>query len=365
MSSPGNRIKRWGLGPAFFFGLFVFSPGVWGSYEIFGRTTVSAVSEPEPVKTTLDDWGSEFEDGERQWALGLVEIGFRIDSGVEVSVFSRALADLRMNRAAVAFYGRIARKESLQAGETVPVSIEANGFSGHGLRLGYLHETGGWTLGGGLSLFRTDHLLAGTLEGLFTAISDTDYDFNAQVDYQYFRDPIFERPDIRKADGLGWGLDFALDWQPGDQWRITARVEDLLARIRWEDAPYTEAVASTDQKSFDENGYAEFAPLLSGREGYRDTFMQDLDARYYGAVEYRLKSWLLSAYGQYQFGYGYAGFGVGYRFDDRFTLEARYWPEHEITGVSVRKGQWALDVSLDQLRWRDVQALSLGLSYGY
>ena len=140
MTNPGNRNKRWGFGPAFFFGLITVSPQVLASYEVFGGFATTLVSEPESVKATLDDWGSEFTGGERQWALARLEAGVRMDSGFEVSVFSRALADIRMNEEAVAFYGKISRKEDLEAGQSVPVQVAVNGFTGHGFRLGYLHQ---------------------------------------------------------------------------------------------------------------------------------------------------------------------------------------------------------------------------------
>lgn len=169
---------------------------------------------------------------------------------------------------------------------------------------------------------------------------------------------------IKRLTALAGG-DLAFSWQPDDQWKVSARVEDLLARIRWQDAPYTEAVASTDQKSFDENGYAEFAPLLSGREGYRSSFMQDLDARYYGSVEYRRNDWLVSARGQYQFGYGYFGLGVGRRFDNDVNVTGLWWPEYEQFGIEASRGKWAGYVVVDQIKWEKVQALTMGISYGY
>ena len=45
--------------------------------EVFARFESQTISEPEPIKTTISDWGSEFTGGERQWSvnhLGLLEL---------------------------------------------------------------------------------------------------------------------------------------------------------------------------------------------------------------------------------------------------------------------------------------------------
>lgn len=365
MRDPEIRGKRWGSGPAFFFGLILLSPTALADYEFFARTTVSAVSEPEPIKTTLKDWGAEFDGGERQWVVGHAETGVRWRGGLEVSLFSRALADLRMNRSAVDFYGRISRKEPLEEGREVPVHLEVNGFTGQGLRLGYRHEASRWALTGGLSLFRTSHLLAGALDGKFSATGNSDYAFDADVDYQYFQDFIFERPDVEEADGLGWSVDLKLDWQIDEDWSWSLQAEDLLARVRWQDAPYTVARASTDQKSYDENGYAVFAPLLSGREGYRSDFYQDLEARYDTTLSHRWNQWSASVRGQYQFGYGYAGFGGGYHFAGGVTVRGIVWPRHDLVGLEVQFGRFEGTLAVDQVEWGEMQALVVGFSYGY
>jgi hypothetical protein len=365
MKKPGNRIKRWGFGPAFFFGLITVSQPGLANYEVFGGFATTLVSEPESVKTTLDDWGSEFTSGERQWALARLEAGVRMDSGVEVSVFSRALADIRMNDEAVAFYGKISRKEDLDAGQQVPVQIAVNGFTGHGFRLGYRHHDEQWTVGLGVSVFRAGHLMTGDLSGQFTAVNDSDYNFDAEVDYAYYREVIFKRPDVDEAAGLGFSLDLALAYKVDENWSWSLSAEDLLARIRWQDAPFTVASASTDQKSYDEDGYAVFAPLLSGREGYKDSLIQDLDARYYGAIKYQQGAWSAEVRGQYQFGYGYAGIGGGYQFANGVGVTGLFWPEYDQFGFELRSGGWRATVVADQLDWNKVQAISVGIAYGF
>ncbi len=359
-----SREKRWGFGSAFFFIFASSNPFVAEAEEIFGRFDSQFISEPEPIKTTLDDWGEGFRSGERQWAVTHAELGVRM-GGVEVSAISRAQVDLRMNSEAVAYYGQIARKESLREGESVPVAVNVDGFMGNGLRLGYRYQANAWALTGGASLFRTSHLMTGGLDGNFYTEAKDDYSFEANVDYAYYRDVIFDRPSIDRASGMGWAFDIAGEWQVTSDFELKFRAEDLLAKIRWDDTPYTRAKANTDNKSYDEDGYAVFAPTIAGTEGYRDTLYQKLKTRYKTEAVLREGPWSAHLQGQYQFGYGFVGFGAGHRYANGLELKGLFWPKYDTVGVEAEYNGWRAALAVDQLEWRRVQSLSLSLSYGY
>jgi hypothetical protein len=331
---------------------------------LFGRFDNQLVSEPEPIKATLKDWGDEFDEGEQQWSVNHAEIGVRYN-GFELSVQQRALADLRMNEAAVAYWGQLNRKEELEPGTRVPVEIRVNGFTARGLRLGYrLQSDNGW-LGVGGTLLQASHLIAGGLNGEFESLADSDYDFSADVDYAYHRDVIFGRPDVDEASGIGWSFDLAGEWQPDEHWTFRFRAEDLFARIRWRDAPYTVAQADTRTKSYDGDGYAVFDPILTGTEGYRDSFYQELDPRYKGSVALSEGDWSAHLRGQYQFGYGFAGIGAGRMLGDQTEIRALYWPRLETVGIELEAGDWLVALSVDSPQWQRVRSLGLTLSKGY
>ncbi len=359
-----SREKRWGFGPTFFFILVSSHSFIVSAGEVFGRIDSQFISEPEPIKTTLDKWGKDFNSRERQWAVTHAELGVRL-GGVEVSALSRAQIDLRMNSEAVAYYGKIARKEPLQEGESIPVAVHVDGFLGNGMRLGYRHQANTWSLSGGGSLFRTSYLMTGGLDGYFHSEAEDDYSFEANVNYAYYRDVIFDRPDIDQASGLGWAFDVAGEWQVTPDIELKFRAEDLFAKIRWDDAPYTKAQANTDNKSYDEDGYAVFAPTISGTEGYQDALYKTLKARYKTEAVLREGSWSAHLQGQYQFGYGFAGFGTGYQYTNGVALKALYWPKYETVGIEAEYNGWRAALAADQLEWRKVQSLSFSLSYGY
>lgn len=356
--------KGRGFGLAFFFVGF----SLWSVLVTAGGPYLHLdsqwLSEPEPLATTIEDWGSEFAKGERQWVTTDLALGVRYKF-VDISVRQRALADVRMNGEAAEFYGRIASKEALQVGDSVPVHIKINGFSAQGVRLGYWHEESDWSIAAGVTFLQAKHLMHGTLDGQFAATGADEFSASASVDYFYFRDGIFKRPDITTAEGEGRAFDFSASWSPNDNWDLNIELQDLFAEIRWKDAPYTIAEAHTERKSFDDEGYAVFSPLFSGRQGYREVFHQQLDPRYKLAAAYKRGVWSAHLQGQYQFGYGFAGVGAGYHMQNGIQIKGLIWPELDSVELQFQKEKWQLGLGLDRLSWSEMQALHLTLSYGY
>ncbi len=359
-----NMLKKGrGFGLAFFF-IYLF---MWATpasaVDAYFRLENQWVSEPEPLSATIDDWGSEFGKGERQWAISEFALGVRYKF-LDVSVQQRALADARINSKAAEFYGRIAREENLQPGTKVPVHIQVNGFSAQGLRLGYWHDASNWTLAAGVTLLQAKHLMHGTLNGEFEATAVDEFSANATVDYMYFRDALFKRPDIDTAEGQGRAFDVSATWSPTASWDLSVEAMDLFAEIKWKDAPFTVAEAETDQKNYDEDGYAVFSPLYSGRQGYRDVFHQKLDPRYKIATAYSRGAWSAHLEGQYQFGYGFAGIGAGYVLQNDASIKALYWLELQSIELQLNKAKWHLSLAADQVSWSNMKALQLNIAYG-
>ncbi|OZC37509.1 hypothetical protein B9Q17_13260 [Marinobacter vinifirmus] len=355
--------KRWGFGPAFFLILFLPVLVCAGELNFFGQFRLQAISEPEPVNGMLGNWGDEFESGKRQWIDARTELGVRYGSGLEVSLFARALADLRFNEEAARFYGRVKRDEALMPGEQIPVKVSAHGFTGDGLRIGYRVREGGWDVALGGSLFKADYLLEGDLWGEMLAKTPEDFSFEASIDYVYYEDLIFGREDTSRPEGVGWSGDLVLAWQAHDHLRFEFAAEDLFARIRWTDVPATRTLepVSLDRRIQD----SKQAPVGLWAEGTIDRYYQDIDPRYRLSLDWNADAWHGSLRGQYQFGYGYAGVGGGYRFANGFAVTGLFWPEYDQFGIEAKSGNWRGTLVLDQFDWNEVQAMSVGIAYGY
>lgn len=357
---------RRGFGPAFFLTViltcfpvaaFCSEPGMFARFES------RLFSEPESIKNTIDDWGGDFGRGKRQWGVGYMGVGVR-NGGVEISAFARALIDFRFNSDAAVFFGKISREERLRSGESVPVSFKSNSFSGKGLRLGYVRELGSTSFSIGASVIHARHLVAGTLNGSFSAPTESSFSFDADVDYNFYRDFLFDRKDAANPHGWGLGFDFSSSWKFSDDWLLTVEADDLFARIVWDDAPRTVARATTDQERVSGQGFTQLDPLLSGTEGF-DDFTQKLDARYAASVDWEPGLWSLHLRGRHQFGYGIIGAGAGYRFTSGLSVRAVHWARIDSLELELDWRRWRASLSLDNVKVDDVHAFTIGISYAY
>ncbi len=356
-------LTGWGFSLALFLFSITATP-VQADAEIFTRFDTQLVSEFEPLKTAIDDWGTEMQGGERQWVLGTAEVGARY-AGIEISVQQRALADLRMNEDAVKFYSRVEAKQPLNPGESVPVHIRMNGFSAQGLRLGYRGELDDFTIAAGVTWLKASHLMSGELRGQFAALDEDQYSVDAEVDYLYYRDIVFKRENINAARGEGAAFDLRLAWQASEHWYFAAQADDLFTEIRWKDAPFTIATAHTNRKSYDEEGYAFFNPLFSGREGYRDSFTQKIDPRYSVKSRYTRDNWSIHFEGQHQFDYQFAGVGAGYISQGGSHYKVMVWPTEKTLGLDIRRGKWSSGLRFDHTSWSRMNTISLNIFYNY
>ncbi len=363
MTGSISETKRWGFGPAFF--LVFLGAEAWAAEEpeLFGQLQVQAISEPEPVKGMLGNWGDEFEGGKRQWLYGRAEFGVRYASGLDVSLFTRAQADVRLNEEAASFYGKVKRDDALTPGEKTAVRVSVQGFIGNGLRMGYRFERNDWQVGLGASLFRADYLLEGDLWGEMRATSQEDFSFQANIDYVYYRDLIFGREDASRPEGIGWNGDISFLWQPLERLRFELVADDLFARVRWTDVPATRTLEPVSLEQRIEDGKQ--APAGLWGERTIDRYYQDIDPRYRIRMDWNADTWHGTVRGQYQFGYGYLGLGLGRRFDNDVNVTGLWWPEYEQFGIEASRGKWAGYVVVDQVKWEKMQALTLGVSYGY
>lgn len=340
------------------------SHGLETSSGVFGRFEADLLSEPEPLDNTFQDWGSRFGAGERQWVVAIAELGLRY-RGFEVSLQERAHVDLRINERAAELYGRIERREALTPGQVVPLDIQVETFTAEGLRIGYRAGSLDWSLNGGLTYLNAEQLISGDIKGDITAVSNNDYNLNARVDYSYHRDAIFERPLQEEPEGRGFALDLGGVWRLSERWQLSASAEDLFARIYWEDAPYTRARGHTDRKTYDEDGYAVFEPLIAGREGFHSRYTQKLGPRYRAQLRYQQGSWTAAMHGRHQFGYSLGGFGMGYLTEGGQSLNLVYWPQLESTALQYAIGRVQAQLSIDAGKWAEAKSALLSLRYGF
>ena len=327
---------------------------------VFLRVESQTYSEPVSIDAALNRWDGAFHGGEIQWSYNWAELGYR-HRAWSLSALYRRDFWLDFSADAAELYYRTRHRLALQTGRRYAVDIAAYGFSARGLRAGWRHRFGAdLTLAVGMSLFNAADLMQGHLQGQATALADNDYSYDAYVDYTYDEDRLFGRQ-VEAPDGLGASLDARLAYRPTPRLTLRARAVDLLGLIRWKDAPYTRATATSDRRGFDEEGYIIVEPAISGVEGYHSTYVQWLEPRLQLQAEQMLGERLsASLHYRYQFGQGLLGLGAGMAWGDG-SLGLTAWPQLAALGLRLRRHGVAFGLTLDSLGRRDIRTLWLGI----
>lgn len=245
--------------------LVTWTPGLFAAeLEPYFTFTSFSHSEPTAIKAFGEDWDETLYPGSvalthnrvelgvawRQWRLGLIK---RYDYLYDFSSETAELLYLIENRV------------SLTPGEQYTLQLSANSLIARGLKLSYQHTVDNVNVGLSVSYLEGQDFIDGALSGDAQAISAKDYDLKFDVDYFYSEDKLFER-NAPLPQGRGYGIDFMLDWRPGEQWYFKMDVVDLWAEIHWKDGLRTVATADSNTKQFDDDGYVIFNPVATGIE---------------------------------------------------------------------------------------------------
>lgn len=88
----------------------------------------------------------------------------------------------------------------------------------------------------------------------------------------------------------GAGLSLAATVPLADAWTLRLQADDLASRLRWKNLPVNTESLASDVSSYDENGYVNYQPMLSGRK--RQVERSFRIPRYTAAaLDYRYQDW--------------------------------------------------------------------------
>ncbi len=322
-------------------------------------------SETVSIESAFDSWkGDDFESGERQWTWNWFELGVQYKHWA-IGFVQRYDYDLRFSQQTAELYWLTANKKDLPTGKTYKLDLQANAIHSSGLRLSFTDSlTDSFNYRLGLSYLQASYMLDGQIEGNATALSDSDYDFQATVDYAYTEDHLFER-NVKEPQGKGFSLDFMFNYQvtPEIYWQL--QVRDLFARLYWKDSPYTQGTATSERKEYDENGYVSIDPLLQGYEGIRGTYVQRLQPRWYSKVSYRVsRNNALLVQLRYQYEHALYAFGVDHELTHDSRLGINYWPINQAVELNWNYHTVRFAVAADGFLTSELKTLWFSFSYG-
>jgi len=335
----------------------------WSDYAPYARVETMTYSEPVSIESAFNEWKGDFKGGERQWTHNTLEAGVETERW-SLGVFYRRDYDLRFTPDTAESYYKVQNQKDLTPGKTYLLDLRAQSFEAKGLRGSLaLQPAATWKARIGLSIFEASALIDGSIRGQGSAITADSYHYDARVDYHYSEDLLFDRQ-VAPPSGWGAALDLRLEGEFTPWLRGRMRVDDLLGRIWWKDAPYTRANASSDREHYDAEGKVSFDPLISGVEGIDRRHVQRLSPRFAGSLDMGPKDgWAGVAALQYHYGQALLGAGLTRPlFSGAFRLIA--WPEAHTLSLGYAKGRYQLEFATDSLSPSEAHALWLRLNIG-
>lgn len=342
---PSNLAASENYKPYVDFDAFLFSESValrefsnnWqGDYQAGGENQIGSLWMESGVKT-------------KQWNIGLL---YREEHQLQ---HSPDTADL---------YYALENNQLLESGRIYRLALEAQRFRAKGLRVARnLKAKENLKLNIGVSLFQASQLIDGGITGTATTSTNKDYDYNLDVDYTYDTDVLFDRPGTKEPTGLGIALDVSFDWQATPRLNIAGHIKDLPGLIYWNDAPFTDVSVSSDDKTFDEEGFVQIQPVLSGIEGY-EKLTQKLAPNGTLDFAYKLKQENTSLLLNSRHYKNYSLVGLGGKKDfGTVGLGALFWPKTHTLQAFYKTDHYRFSLGFDSLNIEEVQTLWLGFKY--
>lgn len=245
-------------------------------------------SEPVSVLDWANKWQGDFQSGEQAYSFNRAQLLVEYHSGFRIGWQTRYDYVTRFNDATARLYYD---NQNAMLSETprTDIFLYAQHLRAAGVTFGMrfplrkrLHLTVDVTR------LRAHDLIQGDIAGQVSINAETDFLVDADVDYAYQQDDLFDRPGTDATLGWGWALDLSLVWQIDAHWHAQLNIVDAWNRVDWHRTPFTRASIDTIDKISDE-GTISLDPAVAGFEGFRDQ-RQRLPVRANGLVSRRFNS---------------------------------------------------------------------------
>lgn len=255
-------------------------------------------------------------------------------------------------------------KHPLEEGRNLNLSLDAIHYAGDGLHLGHrfvLDENLSITLGG--TFFKADSVRRARLRGTAETLNEQDYNFSFQLDEYYGERNLLGQTTRSRPQGKGYWVDLGFQWSPVPGWSSQLELRDLLGRVHWDSVHYTHADAhSKDQsnKSYDEDGYVRYLPVLSGRDETRD-WVQRLKPLGKLSLELEINNRLQAVTTLQQTPYkDFYDFGFRYQHTPDQHYEFRVDPENSVITLGADMGWGQLSIGLDERDSNHIRTIKIG-----
>ena len=249
-------------------------------------------------------------------------------------------------------------------GEVYALELQPKRQDSHGIRMGYTTQVKE-DLGVAVffSLLSPSNVLDGEVKGSAVAVAANDYDFDFNSSLVYRDDPLYDR-DGTSLTGDGYAIDLFINYAINERWHMNLGLIDLAGELSISDAPFTVANATSDVKTFDEDGYVIFNPVITGVEGNRDyTYKFDMQTHLSLSYLFSYEYSLVVEHHQYK--------NVGYQelqFVQSGNQRKFSWhlvPEFGAAGISYATPAVMIGLTADDFDLKKMKYLALNINYYY
>lgn len=333
-------------------------------YQPYVTIQSIAYSNSIAIKAIADDWQPPFYGGDTALIYGKIESGVHWQEW-QLGILERCDYFLEFAPQTAEFFYLTKNKLPLAPGKKYEIYINALHNCSQGIKLGRMKQLSS-TLRANLavSYLQSDALTDGSLKGSALVAAEKSYDFQFDVDYLYSRDTLFKRR-IDTPKGKGYTVDLRLDWQPSKEFSSQLEIIDLTSRVYWNEAPYTIATATSDTKTYDEDGYLHYDPAISGYESYK-RFVQTLPRKLSLAAQYRWTDNFeaLAEYQDFEIEH-FTSIGAGWWPGDGHHLQGLYNITAKAVVLRYMWKQLHLELGGDKTKINQVRYFVFQLSYSH
>ncbi len=210
----------------------------------------------------------------------------RYDAGIHIEPYGyigytyRKEALMEISPDTALLVNQVNKKLDLSLGKKYQLYLALKGFETHGITLSKtvpLYQGSGFTINFGLAmeLLYGIQTQKGKIEGEASTLSSHDYNFNVHSNYLYTENYLYDL-DVNKVTSYGYTTHLSLHARY-KQISLDLIVNDIIGKLYWDNLPYSIVNLTSSNKSYDENGYVEYSPFISGMENYQkhtQTLMQ-------------------------------------------------------------------------------------------
>ena len=326
--------------------------------DIKPYTEISSFSHSESIAihALINDWDAPLKSGKRAFSFNKAEVGVELNHWT-FGIFKRQdyIFEFQPETAKLIFDTK--NKNDLTTGETYSLDLDSNSFIARGLKLGYQKDYANFNIGLTVSYLEGQELTDGSISGNAVAVSESDYNFQFDVDYYYSEDSLFDRKLDSLPKGQGYGIDFDVEGFINPDWHTHFAVRDLMARIYWSETPKTVATGSSDNNELDKG-----LSLGTGTQLNED-FTQKIPTKVFLSSRYRIyqQNHFLFEHQNYRVK-SFTSFGYGYVTDNNQNLDVLMNVTAKALELRYRNDWFRLGLVSDHLAIKKAKTFGLDLA---